>query len=334
MKIKIEDSSSSELHKTLKEQFKMKCSDNGFEIISVFPKYKCDLIYLFYNFDNGLNFHIFKGNILSLTQIEYSGNSSWIRYLFVKNGELVLNLTNKLRTRLSSYNSAIVAINGNENHNSTFTLPVQNNLELFYIEINKLRYFSNTQTDFDGLPQEMIDMFSSKPTENHFLYQSYYSLNISDTYNEIIGTTAEGIIKRFLLESKVLELLWLQTEQYKNEIAYGYDANILRKVDIELIRKAKDFIHNNCEKELTLNLISRSIGTNETKLKVGFKKMFGKTFSEILLSERLTKAKTLLNENRLSIKETANACGYRSVSMFSVRFKERFGFPPSQYQKS
>lgn len=332
MKIKINTDSSNELHRILEERFKTKSLSNGFEKTSHFPQKTKNLVLKSYSFSNRIDFHIFKGDILSLIEIEYSGKSNCVRYLFIKQGELILNLSNIIRTRLSSHYSAIVALS--ETQNQIFTLPIQNNFELFFVEINSARFSTNKQADIEGLPKELIELFSSNPGENHFLYQSYYTLSITDSYNEIISSKAEGISKRFFLESKVFELLWLQTEQYKNELLYGYDANALRKFDVELIKKAKDFIHNNCEKELTLNLISRAIGTNETKLKTGLKKMYGKTFSEILLNERLHLAKLLIEENKLSVKEVAHSCGYKSASMFSVRFKERFGILPSQYKLS
>lgn len=60
--------------------------------------------------------------------------------------------------------------------------------------------------------------------------------------------------------------------------------------DALLIKKAKEFLHDNLDKKLTLKFVSRAIGTNEIKLKIGFKKMYGKTFTEILRTERLNKA--------------------------------------------
>ncbi len=333
MKIEVIDSSSRSLHNYFKERFNAKYQSSGFEGSSTVARKTGNLSYKSYDFGNGLIFNILTGDISKLIQIEFAGTSNdFIRYIFLKQGELILNLTKKLRTRLSSGYSSIVAVKGS--HNQIFTIPVQKNLELFFIEINKLRFTLNMQNEVIGLPKELMDVFISKQMEEDFIYHSSYTLSITDTYNEIISSEAEGIVKRFFLESKVLELLWLQTVQCKNELLYGYDPNVLRKVDVELIKKAKDFVHQNCEKELTLNLISRTIGTNETKLKTGFKKLYGKTFSEILRSERLNKSKSLLDDKSLSVKEIATACGYKSVSMFSLRFKERFGFAPSQLKKS
>lgn len=330
MKIKINANSSTELHKILQEQFKTKSLSNGFEKTSNFPKKSGNIVLKSYNFGNNIDFHILKGDILALMEIEYARTSNCVRYLFMKQGELILNLSNKSRTRLSSHFSAIIALS--KTQNQTFTFPIQNNLELFFIEINSAHFSTNTKADTEGLPKELMEVFSSNMGENHFLYQSYYTLNITDSYNDIVSYDADGILKRFFLESKVFELLWLQTEQYKNELLYGYDVNALRKIDVELLKKAKLFIHQNCEKKLTLNLLSRTIGTNATKLKMGFKKLYGKTFTEILLNERLHKAKLLIEENKLSVKEVANSCGYKSTSMFSIQFKNRFGILPSQYK--
>lgn len=332
MKLEINSNTSNDLHTILNEKFKIKCVTCGFETESVFSKRMGNLTFKSYAFGNGLNFHIIKGDVLQPIQIDYIKNNSSIRYLFMLSGDLIVKLSDKVRTRLSSNQSAIIAVNVLQNQ--IFTFPIQNNLELFFIELNKERFYPINQTEFDGLPKQLSEVFNTNPSENHFLYQSFYTLNVADVYNQMTQAKAEGILKRFFYESKVFELLWLQTEQYKTELLYGYDTNVLRKVDVEIIKKAKEFIHNNCGQELTLSILSRSIGTNETKLKNGFKKLYGKTFTEILLNERLNKAKLLVEERLLSIKEIAQACGYKSVSMFGIRFKERFGVSPSQYKNS
>jgi len=330
MKIQLEDYSSGELHNYLKQKFKTKYQSFGFEHISTFPGKTGNLTLISYDFGNGLKFNIIKGDILRLIQMQFTGDSNNVlRYIFVKEGELILRLTRSLRYRLSSGYSSIVALKGQ--NDQIFTIPVQNNLELFFIEIVARRFTVNIQTERLGLPKELSDVFSNQQMEENFVYQSSFVLSVADTYNEIMNTKAEGIVKRFFMESKVLELLWIQTEQYKHELLHGYDEQVLRKSDIKLIKQAKDFIHENLEKGLTLNMLARAAGTNETKLKTGLKKLYGKTFSEILRAERLNKAKALLEEGQMSIKEIANSCGYMSTSMFGARFKERFGDTPGKY---
>lgn len=333
MEIQLNDISSGLLHNYLKQSFNTKYQTIGYEHYSIFPRKSGSLYVKSYDFGNGLNFNIVKGDILKLIQLQFTGGSNNVlRYIFVKEGELILRLTKSVRYKLSDHYSSIVAAKGNDNQ--VFTFPVQKNMELFIIEVNTKRFALDIQTEFLKLPKEISDVFLNRQMEEHFVYQSSYVLSVAETLKEIINTQTEGIVKRFFLESKVLELLWLQTEQYKYELLNGYDEHVLRNSDIKIIKQAKDYIHENLEKELTLTMIARTIGTNETKIKTGLKKMYGKTFSEILINERLNNSKVLVEDGKLSIKEIANSCGYKSVSMFRIRFKERFGISPTQYQKT
>jgi len=333
MEVRLNDISSGLFHSYMKQRFNTKYQAIGYEHYSTFPRKTGRLYVKSYDFGNGLNFNIIKGDILKLIQLQFTeGSNNVLRYIYVKEGELILRLTKSIRYKLSQHYSSIVAAKGNDNQVLTF--PIQKNIELFFIEVDTKRFAMDIQTEFLKLPKEISDVFMNKQMEEHFIYQSSYLLSVAETLNEIMNTQTEGIVKRFYLESKVLELLWLQTEQYKHELLNGYDEQVLRTSDIKIIIQAKNYIHENVEKELTLSMIARNIGTNETKIKTGFRKMYGKTFTEILINERLNNSKVLVEDGKLSIKEIANSCGYKSVSMFRIRFKERFGISPTQYQKT
>jgi AraC-like DNA-binding protein len=53
-------------------------------------------------------------------------------------------------------------------------------------------------------------------------------------------------------------------------------------------------------------------------------------FESLLLEVRMHHAMTLLQTTRWSVQQIAEACGYRAQSRFSLRFRERFGSPPSR----
>ena len=106
--------------------------------------------------------------------------------------------------------------------------------------------------------------------------------------------------------------------------------DLLRKADVRYIKMGREYIRKNFHQPITLSELARNTGTNETKLKVGFKKLYGKTFTEIVRDERLLKARHLIEEGNASIKEISLMCGYESTSMFSKRFKERYGLSPGQ----
>ncbi len=59
----------------------------------------------------------------------------------------------------------------------------------------------------------------------------------------------------------------------------------------------------------------------------------GRTFKELLLEKRLTKAASLLLETRLPVQDVISAVGYENASYFYRVFRERFGCSPKDYRR-
>lgn len=59
----------------------------------------------------------------------------------------------------------------------------------------------------------------------------------------------------------------------------------------------------------------------------------GRTFKELLLEKRLTKAASLLLETRLPVQDVISAVGYENTSYFYRVFRERFGCSPRDYRR-
>ncbi|MFN3757391.1 MAG: helix-turn-helix transcriptional regulator [Flavobacterium sp.] len=333
MMINIEHGTLDTLHQNLNQKLKGRFKKNGYEYNSIILKNKLSLLVESFQFGNGFNFTSIIGDIQSPLELEINeDNVNYLRFFIVKSGKLIHTLSPSIRYRLNSSFSSMVGIKGKNNQKLTF--PVQNNIELFFLQVDTKKYAIDLKSDFFETSKDVKVQREKNEIEDYFIFQSNYSYTISETISEIINTTKTGITKRFFLESKALELLWLHTEQYNHERKFGYDDHDFKKIDLELLKRAKEFIHVHYNQEITLGLLAKEVGTNETKIKQGFKKIYGKTFSEILRHERLNKAKLLLEDGELNIKETALLCGYKSTSMFTVRFKERFGTTPSNFKSS
>jgi transcriptional regulator GlxA family with amidase domain len=65
-----------------------------------------------------------------------------------------------------------------------------------------------------------------------------------------------------------------------------------------------------------------------------FKDQTGLTFEAFLLAARMTKAKKMLKDRTLRIKEVAAAVGYANVSNFTRDYAKRYGDSPSQSRSS
>jgi len=100
--------------------------------------------------------------------------------------------------------------------------------------------------------------------------------------------------------------------------------------DIQIIRDVHDMIINNLEKDLPrLNDLARQMGTNEYKLKYGFKQLYGTTIFRFLIKERLRKARTLIQHSTLTIKQIIQMTGFKSKTHFSRAFKDKYGMSPT-----
>lgn len=64
-----------------------------------------------------------------------------------------------------------------------------------------------------------------------------------------------------------------------------------------------------------------------------FKKRYGKTVSEYILSQRMQLARELLRNSDLTITMVAGKVGFGSYSHFTEQFKKFYGMTPREFQK-
>ena len=316
----------------LAAELRTKTIATGFELSINLPSTQGSGMIKGYDFGDGFSVIIVKAHLFKLLKVEFTEEVHILRYFFLNDGSLVHAISPAFRYRLAPYMSAIVSQQEN-NGLQQLIFPAQKNLDLVILQLETKKYIPSVSSELLEIPDELANVFLNKCEKEYFLYHSIFSLSISQTLNELSKVKSDGIVKRFHIESKALELLWIQTEHYKTEQVHGFDKYMLRKTDVMLIGKAKDYIRDYCQTDLILKEVARQVGTNETKLKNGFKKLYGKTFGEILRNDRLIKAKALLELGSLSIKEVATQCGYANSSVFAKRFHEKYGILPSVFIK-
>lgn len=100
----------------------------------------------------------------------------------------------------------------------------------------------------------------------------------------------------------------------------------------DLVDKAVRYIKTHYYKELQLTEIAKFTEVSESYLIRIFKKVTGKTLNQYITAYRIQQAKYFLKDN--SVKETANAVGFKNSSYFSNVFKKTTGLSPLQFQKN
>lgn len=145
--------------------------------------------------------------------------------------------------------------------------------------------------------------------------------------HQLLHCNKQGIMKRLFLESKVMELLMLQIEQFETAVDQK-SVTIMKANDAEKIHYARHLLEQNISNPYSLLELARMVGLNDFKLKKGFKEIFGNTVFGYLHEIRMQEAKKLLLDQQKSIHEVAEYCGYQYVQHFSTAFKKRFGITP------
>ncbi len=161
----------------------------------------------------------------------------------------------------------------------------------------------------------------------------FFSMQVRETIQQIKDCRENGISRKLFLESKALELIFLQMERIAGVNRQYTSVSMLHPQDEKMTEQARERLLSNLEEPPCLCDLARSVGMSHPKLNRCFKQMYGKTVFQCLRYERLNKAKELLEEQRISVTETAFQVGYDSLSHFSQAYKKQFGVLPSNYRK-
>jgi AraC-like DNA-binding protein len=152
------------------------------------------------------------------------------------------------------------------------------------------------------------------------------SAKIYSAIQEIKTCTYENLSRRIYLEAKILEIL----AAFFNGAEMQEPTGSLSPGDIERIEYAGQLIRENIANPLTIIDLSRKVGINQTKLKNGFKVVFGDTVFGYLQSIRMHNAKRYLLDTDLTLQEITRLSGYSSLSNFSIAFKRVLGYSPTK----
>lgn len=89
------------------------------------------------------------------------------------------------------------------------------------------------------------------------------------------------------------------------------------------------YLENNYQSEITLEKLALDQFISPTYLSKIFKEATGVSPINYLIALRLRRAKELLEDDKLPIKEVASTVGYQDAYHFSKSFKKQFGMAPS-----
>lgn len=104
--------------------------------------------------------------------------------------------------------------------------------------------------------------------------------------------------------------------------------------DVQLMQHVYDYILVHLDSPLpSMKELSRIFGTNDNKLKSGFKHLFKKSIYQFYATERLKRAHLLIQQTTIPLKSIAFMAGFPIYPNFSRAFKKRFGYTPMDIKR-
>ncbi|MGS2765064.1 helix-turn-helix transcriptional regulator [Sinomicrobium sp. M5D2P9] len=256
-----------------------------------------------------------------LINFTYSGKA--VEMLFVTKGNFEMHFTSHNNHHVFDKHTHNLLFS---NKATGYFQPGNKDLQFVCIQLNRdfLEKFLPSDERFNDFRKMMVNgqtgciknVNCPITPEMHFLLR------------DIVQSTEENHFRKTFLYARILELLLLQTQQYGDP--YTEALKDISHSDRDKIYSAKAYLLKNYSQKITLPQLARKIGTNEFLLKNGFKTVFGTTVFGCIHHLRMTKAKKLLLEQKLTISQVSDIAGYKNPQHFSTAFKKKFGMTPSK----
>ena len=110
--------------------------------------------------------------------------------------------------------------------------------------------------------------------------------------------------------------------------------NMLRPDYDKVLESAVNYIANNLDGSLSVNLIARNTNSSKTVLYQRFRQAFDCTVSEYVNRRRVERSAELLRTTDLSVEEIAQRTGFSGTSYYCKIFKKQMGLSPFRYRQS
>ncbi len=250
----------------------------------------------------------------------------WIELNYMYSGKCTLHINNK---KLELKAGQMCLIDTNAPH-AISKCNEDDILINFLIDKTYLdRAFFNRLTENNFVTSFFIDALNTKTKhDNYIVFHSESSSRLSVFINQFMceyyDTSLSSIyILDSLMTLIICELINVFENDLNKERSDSPDSTIL-----PIIR----FIERNYN-TCTLKSTAEFFNLHPNYLSVYLKKHTGKTYKELVQTQRFQQAAHLLKNTRLSTSDICLHVGYQNSSFFFQKFKEAYGCTPKEYRE-
>lgn len=232
-------------------------------------------------------------------------------------------------------NESITKLDSNENQ------VIQGNL--LYSKIQRIDYyFENSDNEMViAVIQEAMDNFKNTVSMHDLSAVSIYSTIASKLISFInqIGLSTEMCFKIGVINLYNLTLHNNWQEAFRYLISITNTIFELRRANVEkkskdVINQVKAYIKENLHRDTSLDVLSDYVDLSPEYLLRLFKKREGQTILHYINELKIVKAKKLIADGNLPIKDIAIELGFTSSGYFSRFFKSKTGMTPQAFREN
>lgn len=169
--------------------------------------------------------------------------------------------------------------------------------------------------------KQYFDVFYKRSTP---VYYPQDALKTESTLRECIEVNREHNFDGEIRSSMLVMSLLTQALNGRTRRAAQVNETALR---------TKQYINNHFTEKITLDWIESELYMSRFHIEKEFKKYYGITIFEYIISKRINLAKRLLRFTDKSIEEIALMCGFSDQSYFNRQFKKAEGMTGSAFRK-
>lgn len=200
--------------------------------------------------------------------------------------------------------------------------------------LESIRLRKSEAYDYFGLIMDWIQTFNDDTKRNkilEILVLANHAMSI-DSQNEMKFFNYMGFANEFmglegdaLIESAYKSFIFI-TSYVKSQNNIDYSNHI--------VKSTKEYLENHYAEDISLEDVAEQVNISPQYFSKLIKKTTGFNFIDWLSMLRVKRAKELLNNSNLTVKEVCFMVGYKDPNYFSRIFKKRIGITPSEYVKT
>ena len=194
-----------------------------------------------------------------------------------------------------------------------------------HIGVTNLNLFSNSRKDYIDIGEKNILSFNK------------YKDAIIKTCLEIVDEQKDcNQTSPFMLKSLVMKLLVLLHREINDDSPNidSQEFSFKSREKKELVEGITKYLNENYVQDISLYTLSKNMYLSPVYISKIFKEVMGDSPINYLIQIRLSKAKELLGDSKLSIKSIAKMVGYDDPYYFSKLYKKYYGNSPNKERNS